>query len=447
MNRLGIALLLCAATLAEANAQPFRRFRPAGPVPPATTPPATDERSSFRLEPKRDVVIRWNEVALDAIREEKTPPPIAAHHLALLHVAIYDALCALEPDHGAFAVKAKAPPGASDEAAAAVAAHDTLGALYPKRAPTFDRVLRESLSWVPDNRAKFDGFNTGRRVAKEVIAWRVKNGKMEQVSYKSKDEPGHWQPTPPSYAAALLPEWATLPCFALRDHKQFRAPGPPKLTSDEFVAAYKRVQELGATDSKTRTKEQTEIAHFWADGEGTVTPPGHWNRIAATVAEKRGLPLDENARLFALLNVALADAAICCWECKYNCDFWRPVTAIRAAARLKDPQIAADPEWSPLLPTPPFPAYTSGHSTFSGAAAGVLARFFGTDEVGFATTSDALPGVRRSFKRFSDAAAEAGMSRIYGGIHWDFDNTDGLKLGRDIAEYVAANHFKAMAAR
>jgi len=163
-------------------------------------------------------------------------------------------------------------------------------------------------------------------------------------------------------------------------------------------------------------------------------------------AEKRGLSMDENARLFALLNVALADAGICCWECKFKCDLWRPVTAIHKAKELKTEKLSADAEWTPLLNTPPFPSYVSGHSTFSGAAAGALAKFFGTDEVSFSTTSDALPGVVRSFKSFSDAAAEAGMSRIYGGIHYDFDNTDGLKVGREIGEYVAANHFKPMTA-
>jgi hypothetical protein len=459
MNRLGISLLVCAMTVAAANAQPLRRlFRP-HPAPPPPPPVGTPEqppaaapqgapnvRVAYRVEPKRDVILRWNDVALEAIKAEKTPPPIAAHHLALMHVAIYDAICALEPGHELFAIEAKEQYHGSPEAAAAAAAHQMLTAIYPKRKDLFDRALAESLAWVPNGRAKIDGIYAGRLVANDVIGWRVKNGKMEEVSYKPKDELGKWQPTPPRFAAALLPEWATLACFTVRDHKQFRSPGPPDLKSDEFVAALKKVQELGGKDSKTRTREQTEIAHFWADNEGTVTPPGHWNRIAATVAEKRGLSMDDNARLFALLNVALADAGICCWECKFKCDFWRPVTAIRRAAELKNEKLAADPEWTPLLNTPPFPSYVSGHSTFSGAAAGALAKFFGTDEVSFTTTSDALPGVVRTFQRFSDAAAEAGMSRIYGGIHYDFDNTDGLKVGRDIGEYVAANHFKPMTA-
>ena len=173
------------------------------------------------------------------------------------------------------------------------------------------------------------------------------------------------------------------------------------------------------------------MARFWADGEGTVTPPGHWNRIARSVAAEKKLELAERARLFALLNVAMADASIVCWDCKYRFDFWRPVTAIREV----------DPTWVPLLPTPPFPAYTSGHSSFSGAAAAALVSFFGTDRVRFSSTSDGLPDVTRSFDSFSAAAEEAGASRIYGGIHWAFDNTDGLACGREIGEDVARRHF------
>ena len=149
-----------------------------------------------------------------------------------------------------------------------------------------------------------------------------------------------------------------------------------------------------------------------------MTPPGQWNRIARSAAAGRKLSLVENARLYALLNVAMADAAMICWECKYRCDLWRPVSAIRAA----------DPTWTPLLPTPPFPAYTSGHSSFCGSAAEALAAYFKTDEVEFSSTADDLPGVTRSFKSFTAAAEEAGISRIYGGIHWDFDNTDGSEM-------------------
>jgi hypothetical protein len=232
-----------------------------------------------------------------------------------------------------------------------------------------------------------------------------------------------------------LPGWGNVPCLAVADPTKFRPPGPPALDSAAYTKSLRTVRDIGSATSAVRTKEQTEIARFWEDGAGTVTPPGHWNRIAQTVATEKKLALAEAARLFALLNVAMSDAAIICWDCKYRFDFWRPVTALRET----------DPDWTPLLPTPPFPAYTSGHSSFSGAAATALASFFGTDRVRFSSTSDGLPGVTRSFESFSSAAEEAGMSRIYGGIHWDFDNTDGLACGREVAGYVARNHFRPVA--
>jgi membrane-associated phospholipid phosphatase len=226
----------------------------------------------------------------------------------------------------------------------------------------------------------------------------------------------------------------------MRSGEQFRPPPPPALSSAGYVTSFQEVKALGAAASTTRTPEQTQIALFWADGDGTVTPPGHWNRIAQAVAVARGNSLAGNARLFALLNIALADAAVVAWDCKYKYDLWRPVTAIRCADLTGNPDTAVDPDWTPLIKTPPFPSYTSGHSTFSSAAAAVLANFFGTDALPFATTSEDLPGVTRSFGRFSAAAEEAGMSRIYGGIHWSFDNSAGLTSGRDLGDYVS-RHF------
>src|SRR5262249_27238483 len=150
------------------------------------------------------------------------------------------------------------------------------------------------------------------------------------------------------------------------------------LNSDEFIAAFREVKVLGSVNSRVRTRDETEIARFWADGEGTVTPPGHWNRIAQDAARQRRTSSFQNARLFAMLNIALADVGIACWDCKYSFDYWRPVTAIRAARKLNNPELVAETDWSPLLPTPPFPSYTSGHSSFSGAAAAVLKEFFAT---------------------------------------------------------------------
>jgi len=202
----------------------------------------------------------------------------------------------------------------------------------------------------------------------------------------------------------------------------------------------------GVTTPTSRTPEQTTIAQFWADGVGTETPPGHWNQIAEDVARARGTTLVQNARLFALLDLALADAAIVAWDCKYVFNYWRPVTAIRNADTDGNPDTSQDATWTPLLVTPNFPSYTSGHSTFSSAGAAVLGNFFGTDNVSFTTGSDFLPGVRRTFPSFSAAAVEAGQSRIYGGIHFQFDNQDGLTSGHELGDYVTRNFLTPIAA-
>ena len=411
---------------------------------PAQTPRPSPVRSSERAGPKSDEVLRWNDVALNAIKAERTPPPVAARNLAIVHASVYDAVNAIDRTHHPFYARFSAPAGTSAETAAAVAAHVTLTALYPRHATEFDTALQAALDAVPDGTAKVNGIRLGHLVAERYLTWRNEDSAVVKSKYLARSAPGSWQPTPPDFRSPLLPQWAGVRCFALRGTAEFRPPGPPAVTSEEFAVNFREVKALGAVDSATRTPDQTEIARFWADDAGTVTPPGHWNRIARRVAVQRGTTLAENARLFAMLNVALADAAIACWDCKYEFNFWRPVTAIRAAARLNDPALAADPDWTPLLVTPPFPSYTSGHSTFSGTAAAVLAEFFGTDEVRFTATSDALPGVTRSFPGFRAAAREAGRSRIYGGIHWEFDNSDGLAGGQKMGEYVSRHFFQPM---
>jgi membrane-associated phospholipid phosphatase len=379
--------------------------------------------------PAADVVLAWNDMARGAIRTEKTPPPVAARNLAVVHVAVHDAVT-------------DSPAGTSAEAAAAAAAHRALSEIYPRHAASFDDYLAETLAGVAAGAGRDAGLAFGRRAADQVLVWRANDLAPRYSAYTPRPGPGRWEPTLPGYHPPLLPGWAGVSYFFLIDAAAIRPPGPPQLDSAAYAAGFREVRALGGRHSPTRSREQTEIADFWADGEGTVTPPGHWNRIARTVSAARKLSLAENARLFAALNAALADAAIACWECKYRFNVWRPVTAIRAGG----PGLTPDPDWEPLLDTPPFPAYTSGHSTFSGAAAAVLAAAFGTDAVRFDTTSDGLPGVARSFPGFAAAAREAGLSRIYGGIHWDFDNRDGLASGRRVGEHVA-RHFYPQSAR
>jgi membrane-associated phospholipid phosphatase len=387
-----------------------------------------------------DMVLRWNEVALQMIRTEKTPPPMAARNLAIVHVAIYDAVNAIDCGHCPYAVDAVPGAGALPEAAVAAAAHHVLVALFPEHRKKLDRALAESLADVPANDGRDMGVDLGRFVADKILALRADDGSNRaKADYQPRPAPGVWERTPPRYQEALYPKWGEVTAFAIKPGTQYRPATPPPLDSAAYAAAFHEVRALGGKNSVRRTAAQTQIALFWADNAGTATPPGHWNAIAQTVARQRGTTLVENARLFALLNMSLADAGMLCWVIKFTYEFWRPITAIHRAAEDGNPATDADPDWKPLIETPPFPAYTSGHSTFSGAAATVLANFFGTDSVRFASTSDGLPNVQRAYESLWAAAEEAGMSRIYGGIHWQFDNTQGLAVGKGIGSYVVRN--------
>lgn len=318
----------------------------------------------------------------------------------------------------------------------------------------FDAALAEALATVPDGLGKTQGIALGQQVGDAILAWRSTDGAGATVPYTPGIDPGDWNRTFPDFLPPLLPQWPQVTPFGMTSGSQFRPAAPPALDSAEYSAAVDEVLQLGGISSSVRTAEQTEIALFWADGGGTFTPPGHWNQIAADVALDQGNTLAENARLFALLDIALGDAGISSWDAKYTYNLWRPIDAIRRGDTDGNDETDADATWTPLLKTPPFPTYTSGHSTFSGAADAVLTSFFGPN-VHFVNQSDGHNGFRqrplsdeqvvtRSFDSFSQAADEAGRSRIYGGIHFQFDNTAGLAAGRALGSYVVANFLGAV---
>ncbi len=389
-----------------------------------------------------DVVADWNSAALAAIKVDKTPPPKASRALAILHVAIFDAVNGIGETYEPYFVEGKAPRAASPSAAAAAAGRVVLKKIYPAQQAAFEGTYAAALALIPDDSKRQSGIAWGEYVARRVLSVRENDGSTAVVAYTPGTNPGDWRPTPPAFAAALLPQWLKVKPFAMEQAGQFRPAPAPKLDSAVYAFDFNFTKQVGSIDSTSRTADQTAIARFWADGAGTVTPPGHWNVIARELAIARGDSLEANARLFALLNIALADAGICAWDCKYSDDFWRPVTAIRAADTDSNPDTEADPAWTPLLTTPPFPEYVSGHSTFSGAAATVLAGFFGTESMSFTTTSEDLPGVTRSFGSFWEAAAEAGLSRVFGGIHFQSANQQGLQSGAMLGRYVLENFLR-----
>jgi hypothetical protein len=377
-----------------------------------------------------DMVLRWNEAMLAAVRTAGQSPPVGARSEAIVELAVFEAVNSIDGSYNHYLVDIPAPPWASKEAAAAEAAHDALVGLFPAQAPVLDLELLASLQGIPAGEAKTWGINVGRAAAQIMLAVRAHDGSDRVVTYTPGTNPGDWQPTPPAYGPPQVPQWPGVTPFALQSGAQFRPPPPPALDSPEYAAAFDEVRDLGALDSSTRTADQTEAAMFW---QGVVTQhaAGWWNEIARRVAVDQGNSLVDNARMFALLNMTQADAFIAAADGKYTYNFWRPVTAIR---------YDTDPGWTPLMATPSHPSYPSNHATVSTAAGTALASFFGTDAVPFSFSWEGLPGVTRSFDSFSAASQEAGNSRIWAGFHWRFDLTAGEALGQSVGAYVS-QHF------
>ena len=392
-----------------------------------------------------DVIIDWNNVMYDSVRTNSMSPLPATRISAAMNTAMYDAINSIVRTHRPYHFDTTAAPGTSREAAAAQAAHRVLSALIPANQATYDAALTNSLSNVPDGPGKTAGVALGNTVGAAILALRANDGANAVVPYTPGSAPGDWRPTPPANAPAAAPQWASITPWAMTSPSQFRNPdGPPALDSAEYTAAFNQVKAIGSATSATRTADQSNIAQYWAGPTGTSTPPGHWNRIAQTVAESQGNSMEENARLFALVGIAQADASISSWDNKYQYDHWRPVTAIREALTDGNPTTEADVNWSSFLTTPNHPSYTSGHSTVSGASGAVLAAFFGTDNISFTSSTEGFVIPDRTFASFSQASTEASNSRLYGGIHWSFDNEDGLAGGRALGQFVAATQLRAI---
>jgi hypothetical protein len=385
-----------------------------------------------------DVVLDWNATLLNVIMTDKTPPPVASRNMAMVQAAVFDAINSFDLKYKNYNFAGTAPIGASPDAAAASAAYTVLLSLYPNQKVFFDTALAASLAKIADGVPKTDGIAFGKLVGNDILTLRSNDGSNTVVSYTPGTNVGDWQPTPPAYAAAALPQWGKVTPFGLTIGSQFRPAGPPALMSAEYATDFNQVKDLGSLTSTTRTADQTQIANFWADGSGTYTPPGHWNQIAQNVVATMGRSLVDNARLFALLDIALADAGIAAWDAKYTYNFWRPITAIQNADKDGNVNTVVDPNWKPLLTTPNFSEYVSGHSTFSGAADTILTTLLGNN-LGFTTNSLGTSGVNRTFTNFDAAANEAGISRIYGGIHFNSANVDGLATGKSIGDYILTN--------
>ncbi len=384
-------------------------------------------------------VLYWNEQALNTTRLARNPPPMSSLFLATYHAAIFDAVNGITRTHHGWLVNEPAPAGANLDAAVAGAAHTVMVALWSATAnPRNLQVAYEkAIAAIPDGQPKTDGIAWGEKVAKAVLAGRANSGFDKPVpgKYSSTDQ-GRWRETPSAFRPPLLPFWGRVTPFALTAPEQFRAPPPESLGSREYAEELAFVEKKGRRDAADRTEYQTLSTPFWNDDLGTSTPPGHWNQVALDLARRNKLSVPDAARLFALLNFAQADSGIGCWDTKFFYNVWRPETALRETEAKTNPNVKLDPDFIPNMASPPFPSYTSGHSTFSAAGARILALYFGSDDIDFSITSDGLPGAVRRFQKLSDAQKEAGMSRVWGGIHVMSDNLEGQKAGIKVADYV-----------
>jgi membrane-associated phospholipid phosphatase len=407
-----------------------------------------------------DEVTDWNQTLFRVAIVGTTSPLVISRSAAIVQTAVFDAVNGIEPRYTYLHVPPDAPSGASRRAAAVEAAFQTLTALYvtppapSPPGPAIGAILaaRRAISMVEIARDPHEstasisaGVAWGALVAKQILEWRDGDGFKLSPAVDPGGPPGKW-----TYSAPPIgPQFATMTTWVLLTPDQFRPTGPPALTSAQYAADFNETKSMGAKGSLLRTADQTVAAWFWG-GAGTAS--ALWNGVALSLIERRDEDADrdggekgghhhdhllQNARLFAVLHLAVADAAIACWEAKYRFLFWRPFQAIPRAA--EDGNAATAPSaFVTLLPTPNHPEYPSGHSTASGAAAGVLARYFG-ERTRFTVENDAVLGTTRSFRSFTSALDDVKDARIFAGIHFRTACNDGQAIGKNVANYVLAH--------
>jgi hypothetical protein len=385
-------------------------------------------------------VVQWNRTLLVILRTPGAQPATIhpTRSFAMMHTAIYDAVNAIDRTHKPYLVSLNAVPrSASQEAAAASAAHDVLVGLYPNFQSMLDAQLQQSLAPIPEGADKAAGVSIGRTVAAQILAIRKNDGSDAQpIPFVFGNAPGDYQSTPPNFPKQPeFTHWSHVTPFALERANQFRPGGPPALTSDTYSDAFNEVKSLGIAKGTASTPDQALTGSFW---NGAIQ--NYWNEISQTASLAHHLTTAESARLFALLNMTFADEVIAFYDAKYTYNFWRPVTAIRAAATDDNPDTAADPNWLPEVGnTTPDPSYPGAHAVISAGGASVLISFFGRDRFDFNVTSEVMPGTERSFTRYSAAEEEATLSRIFAGVHFRTDLTVGQRLGSEVADFVLDN--------
>ena len=426
MNRTPLIAIQFAALAAACSNPPAR-------APLAQGRPAV---STAETQEPANPVVEWNRALLRMVRTPGAQPATIhpTRSFAMLHLAIRGAVDSI--DRTPRLIRASSQE-ASQEAAAAAAAHDLLVALYPSFAAQLDTQLQQSLAQVPDGAPKTEGVRIGQDFAGRVLAARADDGSAAPpLKFTFGTLPGAYQSTPPNFPSQpQFTSWPHVKPFALERASQFRPGPPPALESDAYADALNEIKSLGTASGSTASADQALTGRFW---NGAIQ--NYWNEIAQTAALNRRLTTAETARLFALLDVAIADSVIAFYDAKYTYAFWRPVTAIRAADTDGNPETDADPNWLPQAGrTAPDPSYPGAHAVISAAAAAVLEGFLEEDDLAFSVTSEVLPDTQRSFESFAAAAREATLSRIFAGQHFRFDLSAGNRLGQKVAQFVVSS--------
>jgi hypothetical protein len=384
-----------------------------------------------------DAVIEWNANAEAAIIGTAAQGPTVAYlHLAMVQGAVYDAVNAIEGGYEPYlAAPAMADREDSSPAAVAQAAHDVLVALFPSQKPTLDAQLATSLAAIPDGPAQAGGIEVGAAAATMMLAERSGDGRFTPFTVVEGFGPGEWRRTPPAFVFEPAPWVGNVRPFIVGDAAALRSRGPNALASHRYAREFNEVKKLGSLTSEIRTADQTDAALFWqANGAGL------FNAILRQLADTQNLDVADAARMFAMADLAGADGAIACWIDKYATNFWRPITAIHEADSDGNPATVADPTWTPLFATPPFPEHPSGHTCISGAVVQTLQRFFGSDRVSFSTFSS-FSNSTRSFDRLSDAIEEIVNARVWAGIHFRTADDQGYLTGRKVAHELTKHYF------
>lgn len=388
-----------------------------------------------------DVILQWNRVLKATVLTPGQQPPtiMPVRSYAMMHAAMFDAVNSIDGTYTPYLTEVPGTKNGSIAAAAAQAAHDVLAALYPTRLAIFDAELIISLSGIEENRSR-QGTRVGAIVAERLLAARANDGwSAVPPPYSLPMAPGNWQPTPPAYSAAGFTHYPAVVPFAITSSTQFAPNPPPSMTSAEYAADFNEVKEIGSATSATRTADQTQVARLWA-GVGTSTNfLLVWNNVARTVALARANTTVENARLFALTNIALHDALQTAFASKFQYGLWRPVTAIQRADEDNNPNTASDGAWTSLITNPPYPTYAGNNAAIGTSQSTILALFYGRDDVRFQHTWEGPGGATRSYAGFEAMADEEARSRVYAGIHFTFDNVAGQSIGRNVAHYIFQN--------